>query len=515
LYVGRDEAHAQLDAALHTSPGTVVVTAVHGMGGVGKSSLAAHWAAAHIADYSPIWWITADNPAAIDAGLAGLAVALQPTLSGALPEEALRERAVRWLATHDQWLLILDDVTDPAQIAPLLAQATTGQVLITSRRATGWHTIAAPIRLDALDAAEALEMLTRIVTHQGPRDLDGASELCAELGYLPLAIAQASAYLAETGVSPREYLRLLADYRATLYQQAPVGDDAAHTIARIWNATLDRLADDPLTGQVLRILAWYAPDSIPRSLLDGLTEPPALLRAIGRLAAYSMLTVGENTLTFHPLVQAVARTPDPSDPHRQPQTIEVARVRATTQLLDALPQDPVSQPAGWSVWRALLPHVDALVRHTEASGIHTADITFLLNQAGLFLLGQGSAIQAAAHFEQALGDSERILGPDHPHALHSRNNLAHAYQETGDLSRAIALFEGVLADRERVLGPDHPDTLASRNNLAHAYQETGDLSRAIALSEQALGDSERILGPDHPLTCKIRDNLAAVYEQSN
>ena len=62
-------------------------------------------------------------------------------------------------------------------------------------------------------------------------------------------------------------------------------------------------------------------------------------------------------------------------------------------------------------------------------------------------------------------------GPDHPHTLTSRNNLAIAYQEAGHTGEAITLHEQTLAARERVLGPDHPDTLTSRDNLAAAYQE--------------------------------------------
>ena len=80
---------------------------------------------------------------------------------------------------------------------------------------------------------------------------------------MPLAIEQAGAYLAQAGATPREYLDLLARYPAAMYQAAPEGGDAARTIARIWHVTLDRLADDPLAGQVLRILAWYAPDGDP------------------------------------------------------------------------------------------------------------------------------------------------------------------------------------------------------------------------------------------------------------
>jgi hypothetical protein len=126
------------------------------------------------------------------------------------------------------------------------------------------------------------------------------------------------AYLAQAGVTPREYLGLLARYPAAMYQAAAEGGDGARTIARIWHVTLDRLADDPLAGQVPRILAWYAPGAIPRALPDGLADPPAVLRAVGRLAACSMLTAAAGTLAMHRLVQAVTRTPDPGDPHRDP-----------------------------------------------------------------------------------------------------------------------------------------------------------------------------------------------------
>ena len=66
-----------------------------------------------------------------------------------------------------------------------------------------------------------------------------------------------------------------------------------------------------------------------------------------------------------------------------------------------------------------------------------------------------------------------------------------------------------MAVSERVLGPDHPDTLLSRNNLALAYRAAGRSAEAIPLSEQTLAVSERVFGPDHPRTLTSRDNLAA------
>ena len=129
-------------------------------------------------------------------------------------------------------------------------------------------------------------------------------------------------------------------------------------------------------------------------------------------------------------------------------------------------------------------------------------------------LSAGLLDQAITLFEKNLADSERILGPDHPDTLTSRNNLARAYLSAGMLEQAINLHEQNLADIGRILGPDHPDILAARNNLARAYLSAGMLEQAIDLFEQNLADSERILGPDHPDTLTSRNNLASAYQNA-
>ncbi|WP_369211058.1 tetratricopeptide repeat protein, partial [Streptomyces flavofungini] len=67
----------------------------------------------------------------------------------------------------------------------------------------------------------------------------------------------------------------------------------------------------------------------------------------------------------------------------------------------------------------------------------------------------------------------RVLGPDHPHTLASRSNLARWRGEAGDAAGAAAALEHLLADLMRVLGQDHPDTLAARHELAH-WRGEGD-----------------------------------------
>ncbi|MCH0559970.1 MULTISPECIES: FxSxx-COOH system tetratricopeptide repeat protein [Streptomyces] len=548
-FVGRDRQLAALNAAFATS-GEVVVQALHGLGGVGKSTLAAYWASTRSGS-SPQWWITAESPAALDAGLADFAVALHPALASTqMGADELREWALLWLAAHRNWLIVLDNVIDPQHVRPVVERAGNGgRFLITSRRATGWHQLSSTVPLDVLEEAEAVELFTRILTHEKQRDSDGAAEVCAEVGFLPLAVEQAASYCVETDISPRHYLGLLDRKPAETFTRTAEGGDADRTIARIWSITLDRLKDMPLAWEVLRVLAWYAPDGIPCGLLDDLAYPPplrsmvtrlrsqplgnanalrtrlhrfachyaerkadrlALSTAIGKLAAYSMIGRQGDTITVHRLVQAFARTPDPMDPYRRARDIAEAQQIAAHAIGRSLPTDP-DDPDTWPTWHALLPHVAAHIDCTPPQS-ETFATARLLREVSNFYSRRGVVSRGIAAGIRAVQIYERLLGRKHYVTLYSRNTLANAYTAAGDFKCAVALFESNLADTEGVFGPDHPDTLASRNNLASAYQGAGDLKRAIPLFESTLADSERIFGSNHLVNLLRRNNLAVAYE---
>ncbi|MEV0680278.1 tetratricopeptide repeat protein [Actinosynnema sp. NPDC050436] len=508
VFVGRAAELKRLDAVL-TPSGRAGVAVIHGLGGVGKSTLAARFAERRSDRFALVWWVAADSPAAIGTGVARLAVALAPE-AAPLPLEQRVELGLRWLASHDDWLLVLDDVTGPADAVELLERVRTGSILITSRHGRGWRSVPT-VPLGVLAADEASEMLARVVRAEWPEArLRDGERLCAELGWLPLAIEQAGAYLAQTRVTPTAYLELLARFPAETYAALAEGEDPQRTIARVWKVTLDRLADTPLAGQILHVLAWYAPDSIPRALFDRYADDPAVLSAFGRLAAYSMITLREQTLDVHPLVQAVTRTPDPADPCRQAEDIARARATATVLLSDSITgRDPVS-PEDRQVFQVALPHTRALLAHTRPDD-DLPETCVLAARLGNHLSDRGDATTAVDFLVRAASSLSRLHTPEHPTTLTAQNNLAVAYQRAGDPQSAIRLFEITLADRERVLGPDHPDTLASRNNLATGYQEIGDLESATPLYERTMADSERLRGPDDPYTALARNNLAGAY----
>ncbi|WP_076971006.1 FxSxx-COOH system tetratricopeptide repeat protein [Streptomyces sparsogenes] len=517
-FVGRAAEMAALEQALqprNERAATHVVTqAISGLGGIGKTTLAMHFAHTHRTDYTAVWWIDAETLETITSSLAQLTARVNAgTNTSSAPSADLAEWALTWLDTHPGWLLVFDNATHPDHLAPYLARLTSGDHLITSRLTYGWHDLGAtPLHLDVLAPTAATSLLYQLTRSDPNSEASAAQELADELGYLPLALEQAGAYIRRTRNTYSAYLHRFRTQAARMLNTPGNGDPHSITIARTWRVTLDTIAErDPLAVHLLRVMAWLAPHDIPRDLLNGIAdEPDADTDALALLNDFSMITLTESTSAMHRLLQALARTPDAQDPHRSDTAISQAQSTAATLIHDALPDAPETNTAGWPRWRALLPHIDAYLTHTHPE-TDTAETDWILYSASRFLRGQGRLSQATQYAHRSAATSARINGEDHPDTLASRNNLASAYASAGDLGRAIPLYKQTLNDSIRVLGEDHPDTLASGNNLAGAYASAGDSGRAIPLYEQTLTDSIRVLGEDHPDTLASRNNLAYVY----
>ncbi|MFC8518199.1 tetratricopeptide repeat protein [Streptomyces sp. NPDC057257] len=498
VFVGRERELGLLDELSG-------VVCVHGLGGIGKSTLVAKWARERAGeDRNPVWWITADSPAAIDAGLTGLGIAMQPELAAVLPQQALRERALQWLGTHDGWLIVLDNVVDPADVEPLLERARgCGRFVITSRRGTGWHGTATTVDLDVLDAGHAAELFERICPGGGP----DVPELVAELGHLPLAVEQAAAFCRETGTSAGRYLELLGDYPADMYAATAEGGDPERTVARVWRVTLDRLEEGDQTAVVLLyVLAWYAPDGIPRSLLEqGARQPLAVTRGLGRLVAHSMVSTEGGTLSVHRLVQAVTRTPDGREAGNG-EFIRAARDQAIHSLLCALPEDPADAVSARPVWRSLIPHVEALADHVPPEE-DTELLAAVMHRAGTLLMGQLDVHRAQRFLVRVHATCVRRLGPEHPSTLAVAGDLAHAHSWAGDYSASITLLERVREDGGRILAEDRPQLARLLGALGSAYYRTGRLDTAMRLHRQSLEMLVEHAGRDDERTFRAHGDL--------
>ncbi|MFF2046181.1 NB-ARC domain-containing protein, partial [Kitasatospora sp. NPDC058170] len=191
--LGRGYELGWLHSTLNTNGGTAVTQAptVHGLGGIGKTTLALHYAHRHRGDYTLVWWVNAESPARIEQSLAALTIQLYPGWAGRASEQERAAWATNWLHWHPGWLLVFDNAEDPAHLRPYTGAFSHGRHLITSRRATGWPRGVPALPLGTLGPDDAAQLLcTYVVEGTAPtsRDLQDARLLAADLGHLPLAL---------------------------------------------------------------------------------------------------------------------------------------------------------------------------------------------------------------------------------------------------------------------------------------------------------------------------------------
>ncbi|MGH3851910.1 MAG: FxSxx-COOH system tetratricopeptide repeat protein [Pseudonocardiaceae bacterium] len=494
-FVGRDATLARLRERLR-SEGTAA--ALHGVGGVGKTQMAIEYAHRYAADYDVVWWVSAEETGLIGEWYAALAVEL-----GLLPPHAGTASAVGalrgYLRDHNRWLLLLDNAESPAELRAWLPTGP-GHTLITSRNPS-WGELAARVEVDVLPRPESVALIQVRRPGAGVAEADRLAEA---LGDLPLALAQAARFLAETGMRVERYLSLLQTRAAELLDQSPP-ESHPHSLVSAIRLATDRIAEtDPAALALVRIGAFLAPEPIPTDLLTrpitvpGRDRPPELAaltasvaspvtahRSLGRIGSYGLART-EGGLQLHRLTQAVLRD-QLTDAHAA-----AYRGYAQALLVAADPGDE-QDPAYWLGWARILPHLLATDPATSAS----PDLRDLACRAAWYLYCRGDNHPARDLAESLHRQWSERLGPDDWHTLWAARILALLLTIVGPYHQARQLAEDTLARCRRVLGDDHFDTLLAAHHLAVCLHMMGSFEQARQLNVDTLDRRRRVLGDDH------------------
>ncbi|WP_055713795.1 tetratricopeptide repeat protein, partial [Streptomyces torulosus] len=517
VFVGREDEAELLNNLPSTGTGLTAVT-VRGMGGVGKTTLVWHHARCHLAaGRGPVWWVDAESPERIRAGLAALAEVLDLKPDKSLTDLEASAQALAWLQGRTGWLVVFDNAENPSDLRPFLGSLTTGQILVTTRRDLAWPGGGMTVNLTTLPPDHAVTVLQELTGLRGEEATEALRELADELDGLPLALQQAGAYLAQTRIKPAAYLSYLRGDPATMLAEPIPGDEEQRTIARLWKVTLNTLRDtNPDAEGLLRVLAYCAPARLPRDVLaSALPSPVRVDRALGLLAAYSLITLTTDDITVHRLLQAVLRTTTPP-PAQLPGDLTSDDVAhpcdtAVAWLDRASPPGAPGDVAHWTRWEPLEPHVVAVAAHQNSFRRRPHPwLADLLGRTGVYLNSRGRLDFALTLQEQALRCAETIHGERHPTTAVHRGNLGVTLNEAGRYAEAERLHRAVLEIAKAEHGPCHPATAGPLGNHAHALAGLARYEEAIRLAEEALEITRAARGKHHLDTALCKSTLAGM-----
>jgi tetratricopeptide (TPR) repeat protein len=513
-FVGRDPKLEELHTQLQQNA-RIAITAIAGMGGIGKTELALQYAISQIKQShypAGLCWLRAR-----DQEIATQIVTFAQAHLGLTPPEQLEiDTQVRFC--WQQWpegeaLVILDDVTDYKAIEPYLPPPDPRfKLLITTRLKLGRSVEEFPV--EELDEDSAIALLESLAGRDRIQSqLVDAKALCTWVGSLPLALELLGRFLArKPDWTINRLLKALDDKR--LDANALIAPESGMT-AKLGIAAALELSWQELNEaeqELACVLGMFAIAPIPWLLVEqclAKVEPDELedTRDNGLIARSLLKWVGKGSYQLHQIVQEYFRIKleRRSD---QGQEIKSSFCRVILAIFKTIDDTPTVE---------LIERVRSTIIHLEEVAsrwlysLTLRDLTEPFVRIGRFYVGQGNYALAEPWYRECLEVTKKLLGQEHLFVAVSLNNLALLYDKQGRYKEAEPLFLQSLQIKQKLLGQEHPVISSSLNNLALLYDKQGRYEEAEPLFLQALQMRQNLLGQEHSDIASSLLGLALLY----
>ncbi|GAB2868679.1 hypothetical protein GCM10022221_82080 [Actinocorallia aurea] len=512
-FTGREDLLTRLRERVTGQVTAVVPHALHGLGGVGKTQMAVEYAYRYRQEYDLVWWVPADQPALVRSSLAALAphLGLPPATATGIEDAANAVLdALRRGEPYARWLLVFDNADQPEHLQDVLPQGP-GHVLITSRNHR-WEGVVDTVPVDVFTRAESVQFLAKRVPRTVP-DSD-AERLAHELGDLPLALEQAGALQAETGMPVAQYLELLTERTAQLLSEGKPSEYPVSMTAA-WGLSVASLSGTmPEAIDLLRACAFFGPEPIPRDVFSQprgdlgpklaalLRDPIRLSRAVGELGRYALAKIDASarTIQVHRLIQALVREELDAEEQRR------VRHEVHVLLATAAPGTPDDRTS-WPAYYDLLGHI-------QPSGVAESkepEVRRLALDVVRYLYASGGYASARLFVQGFIDRWSQDGTPDDLDVLKARRQLGNVLRELGLYQSAYELNQATLKLHRGRVDQDEKEVLRLVNTIGADLRARGDFPAARAHDLESRARHEAVIGENEPHTLRVINSLALDY----
>ena len=526
FFTGRDDIFTEIDRKLAGSNALALTQAISALGGMGKTQTAVEYAYRKGNKYKAILWVLAETEVTMISSYVEIAKLLGLPESDGIDQKRIVDSVKDWLETNANWLLILDNADTPSLLKDFLPKDSAGHILVTSRaQIFDVIGIPKPLSLQEMSETEALDFLFKR-TGREDNDVDekaAAIELANSLGYLPLALEQAGAYINFHQAKFQEYLMSFKKRRLELLNLSPpIIGDYPESVSTTWAINFQKIEEDHIeAADLLRVSSFLSPDNIPLELIvEGAPEmganiskflakvkddPVIINNLLEPLTRYSLIRrdLNSNTYTIHRLVQEVVKS---SMDEKSRKKWALKAVKALNEVFPSASYDT------WTLCERLLSHSIQGAELTAEFGFKTKDAGNVLNGVACYLRMRGDYDESERLHFQSVAVRERDLGLDDPDVATGLNNLAIVYMDQFIYPKAEPHLVRSLAITEKAVGNNEADDLAlPLNNLGMLYVRLERYQEALPLLERALEIEKNSTDYEDFFYATILNNLAELH----
>ena len=441
-------------------------------------------------------------------------------------KEDIKEIIRRYLSSESagKWLLVIDNADDMETvfgtdqlrgIIDFLPESKHGLTLFTTRVQEIAVLLADSevLEVEEMERQGAVAFLNKsLIRKELLDDYTATTRILDELTYLPLAIAQAAAFLnTNKNVSIADYLRLLQNteqdfisllsqefYDRTRYQ------NSKNAVAKTWLLSFDQIRNrDSVAADLLSFMSCIEWKAIPRSILPSIQPEQRMVRALGTLCGYSLVVKrgDEDKYEIRRLVHLATRIWI----ENYGTSVETVK-KAVLHISNIFPYSLYENRA---LRRDYLTHALQLLRNELSKEIDERYTLCL--KIGQSYQEEGRIREAVEWYEDCLRWRVRTLPEENKYRLASQHALGCAYLVDGRNLKAVKLLEHVVKVQETTLVKEHPDQLISLHVLARAYLADGKFLKAAELLEYVVRVNEKISIEEHPGRLSSQHALGCAY----
>ncbi|KPM40141.1 hypothetical protein AK830_g6443 [Neonectria ditissima] len=540
-FVGRDAIFDEIERELRVEEGVQPKAALCGLGGIGKSQIALEYCYRRRKEDErcSVFWLNAATVPRFEESLNRIA-----NECGLVSKEEAGTDAAgllkHWLEFRHQgpWLIVIDNVDDvdvfykekmrigktPSECIPHRAD---GSLLFTTRSsdiAFDVATPAKPISIQEMDKVEGLQLARKRLPSNTSEEL--LIELLEVLEFIPLAITQASAFIAKRRKSVQYYLEQYRKSDATRtkllsYEFTDHGRSwsSMESVAKTWMLSFETIREsNPRAADLLCLITFFQHQGVPAILLQSEGEDEFDFQdAAAILKAFSFIDADEADSVFstHRLVQLATKWWLDKEASSETEKWASAALRSVATQFP----EPNSHPTTeyFTLGEILLPHAELILQHefkTPSPEVELARAK-LLKSSGRYLHWTGSHNEGRSRFEQSMQINLEYLGEKHIETMASTGLLGWTLAAADEDPKAVPLLERLVELRKEVLGDDDFRTIDALSDLASAIATTGNLLKSETMQREALARSERVLGRQHGDTLNCMEHLASVLNDQD
>ncbi len=531
FFTGRQATLQHLHRLLSAQPnsGTYRAVILSGLAGIGKTQTALEYAYRHALDYTAIFWISAETEEGLLSSFAAIARTLKLPVSYTQKQEEVVKLVLDWLNTHQNWLLIFDNVEQKELVKGFVPCSPNSSLLFTTRL-PGLVTLAPNLELQPLPLEESFQLLLKRAGVQSlyqpsepisTEETEAAHTIARTLDGLPLALDQAAAYIEESHCRFVGFLSLFHYDALHMLQEHPTSATYPRSVEKTFTLAFERLQkQNPLAADILMLCCFLAPDEIPEALLikgnmhlseelrAALSNPHQFQAIFKDLLAYALLrhNTQTETLSMHRLVQTVLK--EKLSEEAQGQWIAML-IRMLDQLF-CIEQGQMDT-GRWSWCEQVLPHAQSVLQEAERLQVVSRELGKLLQKIATYLFQRARYEQAEMLYLRAISIQKQVLGEAHPDLALALTGLANTHHQQGKYQEVEVFYQEAISLTEASLGAEHQQLVLPLLGLAFFYQETNQYKKAEAMYRRALGVCTQASGKELPIVGTVLHNLGACY----